>query len=804
MNGHYIAPPSSPERWPEWFSDLTAYRERTRADLHSPVAWRSEIRYDGVRAWMRTARAWAHAADLQPGERIAIEGEARWVAGSNRLCLAFDWCGRDGGADGRWTGWSTVVGTGDVARDGEWHQFRIDVAVPEFDAARLWARPILGMDATFDATRGSVDLRRLHLSVPTSDRRIAAWDRLASESARRPGYDAAIYGRPDLQWVRSNFVCGFIFVYDGSFHDPVGRRYRVEELLADAEREFGGYDSVVLWQAYPRIGADDRNQFAFWRDMPGGIAGVRDAVERFHRAGVRVFLPYNPWDTGTAREGISDDDALARCARELDADGLFLDTMLAAPAGLRTRVDAARAGVAFEPEGHPSFEGTEVCGSSWAQWLAEYPNVGVLQLKWLEPRHMQHQIRRWDRSHRSELRAAWLNGSGVLVWENVFGSMNPWDADDRATLRRMAPVWRHFADVLSRGSWLPFVPCGEAVLASRWDAPAIHLWALATRGDGGHEAVLDIPDTGERWFDLWRGEELRPERRAGTATVRVAAEPFGAVAALAERKVTPGLLALLARQRAESARPVPSPAEDAHVRLAPVVEPCPPPQALGGGTPALQGMLPMHGGPREFTVSHMRRECGCYPDPGTPPERWGEFLSGTPFDGTITHRITTGMGPYAIDRRPVTNGEFEAFLRETGYAPASPANLLPHWGGVACPPDLRDAPVVYVSIEDARAYASWAGKRLPTEWEWQAAAEDLGSAFERGRVWELTESLRDDGHTRFVMLRGGSGYRAEGSIWYFPGGPQPVQTHAKFLLLDPSLDRCATIGFRCVAPGGAG
>jgi hypothetical protein len=47
------------------------------------------------------------------------------------------------------------------------------------------------------------------------------------------------------------------------------------------------------------------------------------------------------------------------------------------------------------------------------------------------------------------------------------------------------------------------------------------------------------------------------------------------------------------------------------------------------------------------------------------------------------------------------------------------------------------------------------------------------------------------------MLRGGCQWEARGSIWYFPTGPQPIDTHAKFLLLAPGLDRCATIGFRC-------
>ena len=94
-----------------------------------------------------------------------------------------------------------------------------------------------------------------------------------------------------------------------------------------AKKEFGGYDGVVLWHAYPRIGIDERNQFDFYRDMPGGLEGLKDVVDRFHKLGVKVFINYNPWDTGTRKDGKSDIDALVDILKATNADGIFLDTL---------------------------------------------------------------------------------------------------------------------------------------------------------------------------------------------------------------------------------------------------------------------------------------------------------------------------------------------------------------------------------------------------------------------------------------------------------------------------------------------
>ena len=68
-----------------------------------------------------------------------------------------------------------------------------------------------------------------------------------------------------------------------------------------------------------------------------------------------------------------------------------------------------------------------------------------------------------------------------------------------------------------------------------------------------------------------------------------------------------------------------------------------------------------------------------------------------------------------------------------------------------------------------------------------------------GNTWELTDSERSDGHTRYVLLKGGCWYGADGSHWLFDGGPRPGNWATKQLLMHDGWDRCATIGFRCAA-----
>lgn len=668
----------------------------------------------------------------------------------------------------------------------------------------------------------SIDFRAAMFYPPAGTAQRDDWrralDRWRAERRKALKYDDALYRRSDLVWAGRDFTCAFLMLWDEGCWDWRNGRFKPEELLEDGKRRFGGYDSVVLWHAYPRIGFDDRNQFDFYRDMPGGLEGLRRLSRQLHRQGVRVFIDYNPWDVGTRREGKHDLTTLAGLVKAIEADGIFLDTLTHGSGNFRQLLDTARPGVVLESELPLPLEDIHDHHLSWAQFsgrIREEGPVGVLRNKWFERRHMLHFIRRWHRDHTAELHAAWLNGAGMLVWENVFGQMRIWSPRDRSILRAMIPIQRRLADHFLGEAWTPLVPTHtEGIYASRWESDGVRLWTLVNRLEKDDEGEFLKVDRrrGDRYYDLVRGRQIEPKVEAGKVLLggAIRARGIGAFVAAPPAKLGDDFRAFLTGQAELDRR------ADFDTRTPVLTEKRRPvkPTKRYSSAKLPPGMVPIPAAAFEMQVEFSSRECGGYQTP---------------------LRRAARLAPYALDATPVTNAEFARFLQEGKYRPNRPENFLKHWSHGKPPAGKEDHPVVYVDLDDARAYAAWAGKRLPTEEEWQYAAggpkglaypwgdrfdparcnrgqsgntttavrafrdgrSPLGLYDMCGNTWEWTESERSDGRTRFCVIKGGSFFKAKGSGWYTDGGPQPTRLAAKFLMMWPGLDRCGTIGFRC-------
>jgi formylglycine-generating enzyme required for sulfatase activity len=653
------------------------------------------------------------------------------------------------------------------------------------------------------------------------------------DEKKKLNYNDSEYLRPELNWIRKTFIYAQVMAHDRYLYDPVSRTYTVDRYLTDVKKRYGGLDAVLIWPTYPNMGIDNRNQFDLLAAMPGEIEGVKKMVLDFKKRGVRVFFPIMFWDNGTRKTKESMPVTLIKEMKLIEADGLNGDTMFGVTEDFRNAYDSLDYPVALQPEvAINDLKMVEWNRMGWGYYWNYTFTPGVSVYKWLEPRHQVYVTNRWMVDKTNDLQYAFFNGIGYNAWENIWGIWNQVPERYAEIIRRIASIYRQFPGIWSSAAWNPHIPTiQKGIFASSFPGTDQVVYTLVNRDSidiTGKQLQLFYQE-GIKYFDLWNGTELHPQRVGESVNLSFSIEGlgFGAVLAVKSYVVDNNFRDFLTRMHALAAKPLHSYSSHWNpLQQKIVIIPKAPYLAKIAGEmiliPEVKNFL--------FESLGVMIEGNDLPTAVGVQHPWEKHPS-------RSQKHVLDIPAFYMDKYPVTNKQFKVFLDITHYHPADSQNFLKDWKNGIYPSGWDNKPVTWVSIEDARAYAAWAGKRLPHEWEWQYAGQGKSgllypwgnkmdsariplpdtshnmlppadvTAFPQGagpfgtmdmvgNVWQWTDEY-DDTHTRAAILKGGSYYHAQTSSWYFPQAYE-LNKYGKYLLMAPGIDRSGTIGFRCV------
>lgn len=622
-----------------------------------------------------------------------------------------------------------------------------------------------------------------------------------------------------------------MMAHDRYLYDLVTRDYTVDKYVDDVEHRYGGLDAVLIWPTYPNMGIDDRNQYDLLRDMPGGIAGIKKMISAFHTRGIKVFFPIMIWDHGTRKIKLKMPVALDEEMKLIGADGLNGDTMAGVTEDFINASDSLQYPLVLQPEwGMKNLKMVEWNLLSWGYYWNYTYTPGISIYKWLEPRHQVNITNRWATDKTDDLQYAFFNGVGYNTWENIWGTWNEIPDLDKEVIRRIRTIYNAFPDLWS-AEWEPYLPTLKpGVFASSFKRKNITGITLVNRDRIDYFGnQLKIPhEEGKLYLDLWNGNTLSPVARNGVDFIDfpIESEGYGAILKIDSSSLNERLNNLLKKMHEYAAKPLKSFSSS----WSPLKQEIVPIVRISGSTipenmlliPAAKNYL--------FASEGVMIEGDRLPDAVGVQHPWQQHPS-------RSQKHNMDIPAFYIDKYPVTNKQFKAFLVATQYHPVDTSNFLRDWQNGNFPKGWDLKPVTWVSLEDGRAYAAWAGKRLPHEWEWQYAAQATdgrhypwGNEYDEkrvppmdssrnmrpptnvnkfpegaspfgvldmvGNVWQWTDEYWDE-HTRYAILKGGGYYRSTTSDWYFPHAYE-LHKYGKYLLMAPGLDRSRCIGFRCV------
>ncbi|MEJ7768058.1 MAG: hypothetical protein WKF89_09615 [Chitinophagaceae bacterium] len=458
-NETVIAPPEFGENWDKWYKKMKDYQTHLRHHLNDTAAMFLQLKVSKSNPVRLHFKRVLNDMRLHPNDKITFIGFAKSSNGSTRfrVNLLYIKIGQEMS--------HAIIKTDLISTltiTSTWTSLHSEFRIPDFDTSILMVQPVILFEGD---TTADINIKGLTFSIPSNGINKKIYDALKySFYPKSTAIDRQLYDRKEMQWVKSNFISGFTYIWDQDFWDADKKMFTVQRYCNKIKKEFGGFQSVLVWFSYPNIGIDDRNTWDFMEAVPGGLDGLKAVVKTFHENGVKVYFPYTPWEIDTRKtDRLSDAQHWSKIISKIDADGLFFDTFFDA-GDFQIELDKAKRGISIGTEHHPSLQnvqGYNGITGSWGQTLQPFNNNGISRVKWLIPEHIQWKINRNEKDRQNSMAYSWINAQGILIWENIFGYMNTWNAKDRRDLRMINAIYQQFATLYTSDLWQPYLPAGH-------------------------------------------------------------------------------------------------------------------------------------------------------------------------------------------------------------------------------------------------------------------------------------------------------------------------------------------------------
>ncbi len=261
-----IPPPKPGEDWNAWYKTLKQYQTFVREHLNDTAAYFAELIFDKVKTTSINFNKVAFDMHIAPAEKMIIEGSTSTVSGKAKIYIDFQFKYKTEEIANPVRKY--IQGTDYFLAEKGNSSFSKELNTPPFNADSFSVVPIVRIESV-DSGITKIYIRSLKLLLPSNPTRAKRYNELSVMFLpKSKAIDRQLYDRPEMQWLKQNFIMGFAFIWDNDFWDAEKSRYKVKEYCDKMKKEFGGFQSVMIWHSYPNIGIDEKNQFDFFITCP--------------------------------------------------------------------------------------------------------------------------------------------------------------------------------------------------------------------------------------------------------------------------------------------------------------------------------------------------------------------------------------------------------------------------------------------------------------------------------------------------------------------------------------------------------